>query len=116
MPRLLAELYHDEGLDLAGVVAERTSVRAIVLRGRELPLLHSPRDADYKFPGGGVEPGESEHDALRREVLEECGARVSEVARRARADSGRGGRAEGTGQAGAASAEAFTRGRQRRRR
>ena len=95
MPRLLAELYHDEGLDLAGVVAERTSVRAIVLRGRELPLLHSPRDADYKFPGGGVEPGESEHDALRREVLEECGAHV---------------------QIRAAPAEAFTRDRRCRRR
>lgn len=79
MSRLLGEIYHAEGLDLAGGVVERTAARAVVLRGRELLLLHSPHNADYKFPGGGVEAGESEDDALRREMLEECGARVSEI-------------------------------------
>lgn len=79
MHRLLGEIFHAKGLDPAGGVIERTAARAIVLRGRELLLLHSPRNADYKFPGGGVEPGESVHDALRREMLEECGAQVSAI-------------------------------------
>lgn len=79
MPRLLGEIYHADGLNTAGGVIERTAVRAIVLRGRELLLLYSPRNADYKFPGGGVEAGESDHDALRREMMEECGAQVSAI-------------------------------------
>lgn len=80
MPRLLGEIHHDPGLDsAAGRVVERTAVRAVALRGRELLLLHSPVNADYKFPGGGVEPGESPHDALRREVMEECGAQVESI-------------------------------------
>jgi 8-oxo-dGTP pyrophosphatase MutT (NUDIX family) len=55
-----------------GRVIERTAVRGVLLRGRELLLLAS-RHGDYKFPGGGVEPGESYPAALRREFREECG-------------------------------------------
>ncbi|MFG1813020.1 NUDIX domain-containing protein [Kribbella sp. NPDC049174] len=55
-----------------GRVIERTAVRGVLFRGRELLLLAS-RHGDYKFPGGGVEPGESHADALRREFREECG-------------------------------------------
>lgn len=42
-------------------------------------MVFSPVNGDYKFPGGGVDPGESQSQALCREVLEECGARVTEV-------------------------------------
>jgi 8-oxo-dGTP pyrophosphatase MutT (NUDIX family) len=55
-----------------GRVIERTAVRGVLFRGRELLLLAS-RHGDYKFPGGGVEAGESHADALRREFGEECG-------------------------------------------
>lgn len=77
--RLLGEIYHDDGLDVARGVIERLAVRAIILRGCELLLLYSQRNADYKFPGGGVELGETGHDALRRELEEECGARVNAI-------------------------------------
>jgi 8-oxo-dGTP pyrophosphatase MutT (NUDIX family) len=55
-----------------GRVIERTAVRGVLFRGRELLLLAS-RHGDYKFPGGGVEPGESFGAALQREFHEECG-------------------------------------------
>ncbi|WP_425558410.1 NUDIX domain-containing protein [Kribbella ginsengisoli] len=37
-------------------------------------MLLKSRHGDYKFPGGGVEPGESMQSALQREFLEECGS------------------------------------------
>ena len=79
MGRLLGEIYHRDGLDVAGGVVERTAVRAVILRGRELLLLHSPHNGDYKFPGGGVERGETGDDALRRELEEECGAQLNAI-------------------------------------
>ena len=54
----------------------RPSVRAIILRGGEVAMIHSLLYDYYKFPGGGIEQGESLHDALIREVREEAGLRV----------------------------------------
>ncbi len=42
-----------------------------------LALIYSKKHGYYKFPGGGIEPGESKEAALCREVLEECGRRVN---------------------------------------
>jgi 8-oxo-dGTP pyrophosphatase MutT (NUDIX family) len=58
---------------------ERTAARALVRAGAELLMVHSKVAGDYKFPGGGVEPGESPADALAREVREECGLFVVRV-------------------------------------
>lgn len=55
-----------------GRVIERTAVRGVLFRDRRLLLLAS-RHGDYKFPGGGVEAGESFEAALQREFHEECG-------------------------------------------
>ncbi|GIG59921.1 hypothetical protein Lfu02_42930 [Longispora fulva] len=73
--RLLAEIAHDDDLILSGRTVGRSSVRGIVRRHGRLLMVRS-RDGDYKFPGGGVEAGESVPDALCRELAEECGARV----------------------------------------
>ena len=54
----------------------RPSVRAIILRGGEVAMVHSLMYDYYKFPGGGIEQGESLHEALIREVREEAGLRV----------------------------------------
>ncbi len=54
----------------------RPSVRGIILRGNRVAMVHSQKYDYYKFPGGGMEPGESRMDSLIREVEEESGLRV----------------------------------------
>jgi len=56
-------------------------VRGIVIRGSKLLLLYTPVGREYKFPGGGVDYGETLETALAREILEECGARLTRVVR-----------------------------------
>jgi double-stranded uracil-DNA glycosylase len=55
----------------------RNAVRALVLDSRDRTLLvHWPRAGGSPFwiaPGGGVEPGEGDEEALRRELDEELG-------------------------------------------
>lgn len=52
---------------------ERVAVRAVAVRGDHVLLLRGAA-GDYRFPGGGVDPGETLEESLRRELLEECGA------------------------------------------
>lgn len=54
----------------------RPSVRGIILRNGKIAMVHSRKYNYYKFPGGGIEPGESHLDALIREVREESGLLV----------------------------------------
>ena len=44
-------------------------------------MVFSPTIGDYKFPGGGVDNGESHEQALARELREECGASLLGVER-----------------------------------
>lgn len=64
--------------DLVGVL-HRRAVRAVIRRDGLFLLVHSRIAGDFKFPGGGVEPGESGHEAIIREVSEECGRTVTRV-------------------------------------
>jgi len=52
-------------------------VAAVVRRGDALLITRRPdlpgRPGQWEFPGGKVEPGEAEPDALRRELREELG-------------------------------------------
>jgi len=71
--QLLAEIHRAEGMDIHGRAMYREAVRAIIFRGRELLMVYSSNGGDYKFPGGGVDQGESHEQALAREIDEECG-------------------------------------------
>jgi 8-oxo-dGTP diphosphatase len=55
-------------------------VAAVVRRGAEILISRRHADAarggQWEFPGGKVEPGEAEEDALRREIREELGCDV----------------------------------------
>ncbi len=60
-----------------GPVFRRPSVRAIIRdeQGRAA-LVYSRKYNYYKFPGGGINRGETDAEALIREVREETGLRV----------------------------------------
>lgn len=51
----------------------RDAVRAIILFNEKIALVKSEKEGFYKFPGGGVEEGETHEEALIRETKEETG-------------------------------------------
>lgn len=54
----------------------RPTVRAIVECGDRLGMIYKVKGNYYAFPGGGIDEGETYHEALIREVEEETGLRV----------------------------------------
>lgn len=54
----------------------RPSVRAIICREGKIAMVFSRKYGYYKFPGGGIEPGEDHLQALIRETREETGLEV----------------------------------------
>ena len=76
---ILTTIFRHPDAKPQGTTVERQAVRGIILQGRQLLLLYSPVAREYKFPGGGVDDGETLEAALEREILEECGARLTRV-------------------------------------
>lgn len=54
----------------------RPSARCIAIEYGRVAMVHSLKYDYYKFPGGGIEPGEDPTDALLRETAEEAGRRI----------------------------------------
>lgn len=54
----------------------RYAIRAIVFKNDKLLMSYLTKTGEYKFPGGGMEKGESHEDTLSRETLEETGANI----------------------------------------
>lgn len=73
--RLLFEL-DTKDYDPNGTAFVRPSVRGILIRDGKIAMVHSLKYDYYKYPGGGIEPGETLEDALIREVSEESGLQV----------------------------------------
>ena len=69
--RLLFTL--DRGDHIEGRAFSRPSARAIVMENGRVAMVYSQKFRHYKFPGGGIEPGESRESALLREAREEAG-------------------------------------------
>lgn len=59
-----------------GSIVIRPSVRGMIFQGEKIGLLHSKTFHYYIFPGGGIEKGESNEEALIREIKEETGLTV----------------------------------------
>ncbi len=75
--KILTEIDRSPGLRHDGRKITREAVRAIIAHGSRLLMIHSMCDGDYKFPGGGIKPGEDHLTALAREVNEESGATLA---------------------------------------
>ena len=72
--RVRASVY----LTLKGVVQRMTiGARVMVVDGDKVLLIRHTYVPGWQFPGGGVGPGETVHDAAAREVLEETGHRIT---------------------------------------
>jgi 8-oxo-dGTP diphosphatase len=76
---ILTEIHRRAGINVKGKTIYRTAVRGVILRGRNLLMIHSSNVGDYKFPGGGVAEGETQAQALSREIQEECGTSVVHI-------------------------------------
>ena len=61
------------GLTRQHPVFIRRAVRAVITKNDRYLMVFSEKEGDYKFPGGGVLPGEGHRQALARELLEETG-------------------------------------------
>ena len=75
-------LYRDdkESLDFDnGKIISRNAVRAVIIHENKILMVHSGKTNEYKFPGGGIEEGETVEEALTREVLEEAGCNVIRI-------------------------------------
>lgn len=70
--RLLFEMDRKD-YDPNGSRFERPSVRGIIRKDGKVAMVHSKKYDYYKFPGGGIEPGEEQCATLAREVREESG-------------------------------------------
>ncbi|MDZ4992498.1 NUDIX domain-containing protein [Clostridium perfringens] len=76
-------MYFNEVLGIKEVGKEekvfyRVAIRAVILNDDKILMVKS-NTGDYKFPGGGVENGETPEETLRREVTEETGYILDEV-------------------------------------
>lgn len=58
---------------------ERTTVRGVILKENKVYMLYSKMFNDYTFPGGGVKENEELLSTLKRELLEEIGAKQVEI-------------------------------------
>ena len=63
---------YDESIE----VVYRPSARGVIIKDGKVAMIHSEKYDYYKFPGGGIEEGESPIDAVIREVKEESGLTV----------------------------------------
>ena len=70
---ILTEIPRSPGVNLKGKTVFRTAVKGVILRGRTLLMVYSPKMDEYDFPGGGLQGGETHADGLHREIQEECG-------------------------------------------
>ncbi|MFK7802333.1 MAG: NUDIX domain-containing protein [Anaerolineae bacterium] len=54
----------------------RPSAYGIVVQDGKIVLLHNRNSSKLSLPGGGIELGESNQEAVERELIEETGLRV----------------------------------------
>jgi 8-oxo-dGTP pyrophosphatase MutT (NUDIX family) len=71
--KILTELHRRERLNIHGKAFQRTTIRGVVLHRKKLFMVRSAEVGDYRFPGGALQDDETHEQALRREIIQECG-------------------------------------------
>jgi TDG/mug DNA glycosylase family protein len=82
VPWLERERWFDELAGRASGLPLRPAIRALVADEQDRLLLVRfvlPERDIWATPGGGIEPGETEEQAIRRELAEECGLHDAEL-------------------------------------
>jgi len=84
----LVSLDRLEGASLEDLDESSPLARSVVVVkwGQQMLLGFNVNRQQWELPGGAVEPGESAHEAAIRELAEETGIRVDQVALIARAE------------------------------
>lgn len=75
----LKKIIHPSLSSLEGVSFKRISARGVLIKDNKILLMFTKRYNDYTFPGGGVDSKENLIEGLKRELLEETGARDIEI-------------------------------------
>jgi 8-oxo-dGTP pyrophosphatase MutT (NUDIX family) len=73
------EIFHKDNLLLTGKPFIRNAYRAVIFDSGKLLMVYSVVNREFKFPGGGREPGESVIDTIIREVKEEVGYSIKKI-------------------------------------
>lgn len=73
--QLLKKIIHKDVVDTRGRIFNRRSARGIILKGNEILMMYTKHYNDYSFPGGGVDSNEDWIQGLKRELMEETGAK-----------------------------------------
>ena len=73
--RLLHIMDNDDYENCTRLTVRHSSI-AIIISDGKIAMIHSLENNYYKFPGGGIEPGENRENALIRETLEETGLHI----------------------------------------
>jgi 8-oxo-dGTP pyrophosphatase MutT (NUDIX family) len=77
--KLLKEFVRVNGIIHTGATILREAVRGIIIDETNIFMIHSSKNGDYKFPGGGIIGEETHHETLAREIREECGVAVTQI-------------------------------------
>ena len=72
----LLHIFDKNDYDPSLPMFHRDAVRAVLIDGDKLELIYSRACGYYKFPGGGIESGETHIQALIRETKEEMGRAI----------------------------------------
>jgi len=74
---IILEIFREKNLPSEGKTLKREAGRGVTFaKNNKLLMVYSTKRGDFKFPGGGVQKGETHEDALKREVAEECGLKI----------------------------------------
>ena len=76
IPEREIKTFDQQDYDPTWPVHKRDSARAIIFVDGQLVLVKSKKYGEYKFPGGGIKPGESHENTLIRETMEEAGMAI----------------------------------------